>query len=213
MTENRRFTQLYFRHIAAVAIVVAVAFSAICWLWRQTILEQITDVLAISDPIDKADAIVILGGGIYDRSGIAADFYRSGIVKRILISNVGSSRMTPAEPYLDISLTRQVLREHGVPDSAVETFGVSNHSTYDEAVALRSWNDRNAATSFIIPTEFLFSRRVRWIFNREFAGRGVRISVFPFQNAHYNSKWWKTAEGRRAFRIELMKLIYYRMRY
>jgi uncharacterized SAM-binding protein YcdF (DUF218 family) len=202
------------KYFAALGVALVV-LTAISWLWRQPLLEKIAEFWTVSDPVDVADAIVILGGGVYDRSKITADLYRRGLAKRILISDVlDSSHAIVGGHYSDTKLSREILRRNGVPDEAVETFGNANQNTRDEAAALRDWSDRHSTKSFIIPTEFLFSRRVRWIFNHEFIGRNARISIFSFETAKYNHKdWWKTDEGKRAFKSELMKLIYYRIRY
>jgi uncharacterized SAM-binding protein YcdF (DUF218 family) len=217
MTESyRSFRMLSTRLNCVVALGLAILLlSTIGWLWRQPLLEQIADFWTVSDQVDGADAIVILGGGVHDRSKIAADLYRRGLAKRVLISDVlDSSHAIVGGHYSDTTLSRETLRRYGVPDEAVETFGADNKNTRDEAAALRDWSDRNVTTSFIIPTEFLFSRRVRWIFNHEFFGRNVRIAILPFETAHYNHKdWWKTDEGRRAFKLELLKLVYYHIRY
>ncbi len=217
MTESCRFFRklpVRLNYVVALGLAIVV-LSAIGWLWRQPLLEKIADFWTVSDPVDWADAIIILGGGVYDRSKITADLYRSGLTKRILISNVlDSSHAVVGGHYSDTKLSREVLRRYGVPDEAVETFGTANQNTRDEAAALRDWSDRNSTTSFIIPTEFIFSRRVRWIFNHEFIGRNVRIAIFSFETAQYNHKdWWKTDAGKRAFKSELLKLVYYHIRY
>ena len=52
------------------------------------------------------------------------------------------------------------------------------------------------------------------MFEREFAGRAVRIEVPSFEPPEYTrAEWWKTAEGLIAFQNEVIKYIYYRLRY
>ena len=74
-------------------------------------------------------------------------------------------------------LNREILLKLGVPGGVIETFGTANKNTRDEAVALREWAERNAASVFIIPTEIFPARRVRWIFRHEFFGTAVKIEV------------------------------------
>jgi hypothetical protein len=76
-------------------------------------------------------------------------------------------------------LNREVLLKLGVPAGAIETFGTANKNTREEAVALREWAERNAASAFIIPSEIFPARRVRWIFRREFFGTAVSIEGTP----------------------------------
>jgi hypothetical protein len=83
----------------------------------------------------------------------------------------------------------------------------------DEAVALKEWAKRNAASAFIIPTELFSARRVRWIFDRELSGSAVAM-VPSFEPPRYTRReWWKTEEGVIVFQNEFLKYIYYRLKY
>jgi hypothetical protein len=58
------------------------------------------------------------------------------------------------------------------------------------------------------------ARRVRWIFQRELSGRGVTIEVPSFEPLGYTrGEWWKAEQGVVAFQNELIKYIYYRLKY
>jgi uncharacterized SAM-binding protein YcdF (DUF218 family) len=65
---------------------------------------------------------------------------------------------------------RQVLLKLGVPATAIDTFGMANKNTKEEAVALRAWAERDHPSAMIIPVEIFTDRRVRWMFDREFSG-------------------------------------------
>jgi hypothetical protein len=55
---------------------------------------------------------------------------------------------------------------------------------------------------------------VRWIFRRQFSGTAVSIEVPSFEPPDYNRwNWWKTEKGLATFRTELLKYMYYRLRY
>ncbi len=84
----------------------------------------------------------------------------------------------------------------------------------DEAAALRNWADRHGASRIIIPTEIFSARRVRWIFNKEFAGSSARLAIASFEPPNYTgAEWWKTEAGMIAFQNEIMKYLYYRLKY
>jgi hypothetical protein len=70
----------------ALSIAVAV-LGSIGWM-RDSLLEKIAVLWTVSDPTDGADAVVILGGGVEQRFKVAADLYRKGRAKSILISDV-----------------------------------------------------------------------------------------------------------------------------
>ena len=55
---------------------------------------------------------------------------------------------------------------------------------------------------------------MRWIFQRELSGRGVTIEVPSFEPLSYTrGEWWKAEQGVVAFQNEVLKYIYYRLKY
>ena len=107
-----------------------------------------------------------------------------------------------------------VLLKLGVPAGAIEIFGNENSSTRDEAVALKDWADQHSVSRIIVPTELFSARRVQWIFHREFAGSSVRLEIPSFEETgHTRDDWWKTKWGIIAFQTEIMKYLYYRLKY
>jgi uncharacterized SAM-binding protein YcdF (DUF218 family) len=182
------------------------------WFGREPLLRGAACLWTVSDAVTRADAIVVLGGNFHVRPLIAAEMYRRGLAKKILVSQTIDSQQGVSP--IDSELNRTALLKLGVPPGAVETFGTANRNTRDEAVALKEWAERNAASKFIIPTEIFSARRVRWIFRRELSGRAMRIEVPSFESPGYSSReWWKTEQGVIAFQNELIKYIYYRLKY
>jgi uncharacterized SAM-binding protein YcdF (DUF218 family) len=199
------------------APVIAVLFSfVICaWLGREPLLRGAAGLWIISDPVTRADAIVVLGGNYHVRPPFAADLYRRGLANRILVSQTGDAQRAAAGSLpTDAELNRAALLNLGVPPDAVESFGAANVNTRDEAVALREWAERNGASKIIVPSEIFSARRVRWIFRRELSGSDVAIMVPSFDPPGYARRdWWKTASGVLALQNELLKYAYYRLTY
>jgi hypothetical protein len=128
----------------------------------------------VSDLVTHADAIVVLGGDCQARPLRAVELYRRGLAEKILVSKTAELEQVAvgASPS-DAELNRTALLKLGVPPGAIENFGTTNKNTIDEAVALKEWAKRNAASAFIIPAEVFSTRRVRWIFNRELSGAEI----------------------------------------
>ena len=185
------------------------------WLLREPVLRGAANLWIVSDPISRADAIVVLGGGLETRPFIAAEMWRRGLADKILISQAPEERAASLGVLPSHSeLNRQILLKLDVPAGAIETFGTANKNTRDEAVALREWTKRNAASAFIIPSEIFSARRVRWIFCHEFFGTAVSIKVPSIESPDYTrGDWWKTEQGLIAFQNELLKYVYYRLKY
>jgi uncharacterized SAM-binding protein YcdF (DUF218 family) len=202
------------RRLGTVVLVLA-GIGAGAWLAREPLLRGAADLWIVSDEVTQADAVAVLGGQIEVRPFAASDLYHKGLVQKILVSNNQDSRaavLGAVQGHTEAN--RRVLLKLGVPENAIETFGQANESTRDEAVALRAWVERHGAKSIIIPTEVFTARRVRWIFNREFAGRGIRIQLLSLEPPDYRrTEWWKTHIGLIAFQNEVIKYVYYRLQY
>src|SRR5262249_44444446 len=139
------------------------------WLGLAPLLRGAAALWIVSDPMTAADAVAVLGGGLNERPFAAADLYKKGLVNKVLVSDVVQERYTKLGLPGHTELNRMVLLKLGVPEAAIETFGQQNGSTEAEAAVLREWASKHHVSGLIIPTEPFFSRRARWIFNREFA--------------------------------------------
>ena len=197
-------------------MLILATLCAGAWIEREALLRGAADLWIVSDPITPADAVVVLGGGIDVRPFVAADLYAKGLVKMVLLSKVDEGRSVDIGAIVGhTEANRRVLSRLGVPEFAIEAFGNANKNTREEAVALKDWTDRNAASVLIIPTEIFAARRVSWMFAREFAGTGVRIEVPSFDppRLYTRAEWWRTEDGVIAFQNEILKYFYYRFKY
>jgi uncharacterized SAM-binding protein YcdF (DUF218 family) len=200
------------RLVAAVLLLTVLAAGV--WLEREPLLREAADLWIVSDPVTRSDAVAVLGGGLDFRPFAAAEIYKKGLVTKVIVSQVAEARSTKigAVPG-HTELNRMVLVKLGVPEAAIGTFGQANSSTFDEAVALRDWADQHHVSRIIIPTEIFASRRMRWIFDREFAGSSARLAIYSNKGPDYTREWWKTAAGMIAFQNEILKYLYYRLKY
>ena len=216
---NARPRQRFIWRSASVMIVFVFAITA--WIAREPLLRGVAWLWIVSDPVTRADAIVILGGNFQLRPPVAAELYQKGLAEKILISQTGPS----GADLSNTELNRAELLKLGVPASAIQTFGIANRSTRDEAISLKEWAKLNFDSDwlssgsenrlvFIIPSEIASARRVKWIFHREFHGSSVVIQVPSFEVPDYTrTEWLKTQQGRIAFQNEFVKYIYYRLKY
>jgi hypothetical protein len=182
-----------------------ISLSAGLWLERGTLLQGLADLWIVSDPVTRGDAVVVLGGGLKYRPFIAADLYKKSLVSKVLVSRTRNPTHT--------ELNRTALLKLGVPDAAIEVFGMENSNTEKEARALKDWTEQNVASVLIIPSDIFAARRVRWIFHRQFRRTGIRIEVPSFEEDFTRAGWWKTRAGVIAFQTEILKYIYYRFEY
>jgi uncharacterized SAM-binding protein YcdF (DUF218 family) len=196
------------------AILLLVALVAGVWLERAPLLRGMADLWIVSDPSTPADVVAVLGGGLNERPFAAAALYKAGLANKIIVSQAVQERYTKLGLPGHTELNHLVLLKLGVPEAAIGTFGKENASTDDEAVALRAWTTEHHVSRIIIPTEIFFSRRARWIFNREFVGSAVDLEIAAFEPSKYTrAEWWKSNGGIIDFQNEFMKYLYYRIKY
>jgi uncharacterized SAM-binding protein YcdF (DUF218 family) len=194
---------------------VLILVSASIWLSREALLRYAAQLWIVSDDVGPADAVVVLGGGIETRPFAAAEDYRKGLTRKVLVSNVGLRKAeTLGVLPSHVAINRGVLTRLGVPEADIENLGAGISTTYEEANALRDWAIRNHARSVIVPTEGFSSRRVRWIMTQALAGTGTAVQLQALAEPDYSyADWWKTDKGLIAFQNEVIKYLYYRYRY
>jgi hypothetical protein len=199
----------------AVVVLALVVLGAGVWVEHEPLLRGAAELWIVSDTVSPADAAVVLGGGLDVRPFAAAELYQQGLIKKVLLSQVRDDRAVAigAEPH-HTEANRQVLLKLGVPATAIETFGTENKNTRDEAVALRAWAELHHPSTLIIPVEIFTARRVRWMFDHEFSGQPIQIEVPSFDPPDYaRTNWWQNESAIVAFQNEILKYIYYRLKY
>jgi hypothetical protein len=123
---------------ASVALVLLVLAGLGSWLYRVPLLQGAAIVWIVSDDVGPADAVAVLGGGLEERPFAAADYYRRGLVPKVLLA---AARTSPSVKLgispSHVALNHAVLTKLGVPETALETFGHELSSTFEESMALR----------------------------------------------------------------------------
>jgi uncharacterized SAM-binding protein YcdF (DUF218 family) len=208
-----RRTSLVRVGILWLAVVATALLTA--WYARAEILRGVARAWMVSDPIVPADAVAVFGGGLETRPFAAAQLYKQGLAKRILLADV---RLSPTEKLTvrpsHFDLNRTVLLKLDVPPEAIAKFGDDVSNTFEEARALARWCEANGLTDIIVPTEVFSSRRVHWILNKEAAAAGVHVHILALAPLRYDvDDWWRHVEGVAAFQNEIVKYLYYRTKY
>jgi uncharacterized SAM-binding protein YcdF (DUF218 family) len=185
------------------------------YAFRAPLLTGFANLWIVNDPPAKADAIVVLGGGIKYRPAAAAKLYREGYAPKVLTTDVA---LRPSEqkglkvPERD--LTRTILLQEGVPESAIERVGHAVRNTYQESLAVEDWAGAHNATRLLITTEIFHTRRVKWLFRKRFKNAGTEIRLVPVQPVEYAAtNWWQVKPGLISFQNEWIKLPYYWAKY
>ena len=209
---------LNFRRLFKFALGGVLALAVLllaCWWWRAPLLTGLAQLWIVSDPPAPADAIAILGGGVDTRPLAAAQLYREGWSQHILVLappvSVAAERgLAPST----ITTTRRLLASEQVPEEAVAVVGQGVTSTWDEARALVSWAQEHQARRVLVPTDLFHTRRAGWILRRELQRVGTEVCLIPVNSRLYSAtNWWQHHQGVVDFQNEVLKHVYYRLKY
>jgi len=203
------------RWVWAVSMLAVAFLLSAAYHYRTSVLIGLAKLWIVDEHLAKADAIVVLGGGLENRPFAAARLFHDGFAPKILYMDV---RLTAtAELGIDLSereATHRVLLSNNVPEEALVAIGKSVASTYDESQAVKDWIKQHNAKSVIIPTDLFHTRRARWLFRRELALVGAVPVIQALETRQYQlTNWWQTELGLIAFQNEIIKLFYYHLKY
>lgn len=150
--------------------------------------------LFVQDPLEKAQAIVVLSGAMPLRAIEAAKLFREGYAAEIWLT----SSAEPGETLraMDIPFVgedfynKRILVHEGVPENAVHVIQRPIENTADEMSAILAALAREKNQTVIIVTTKAHTRRTRLLWRKISGGRGRAIvraaSEDPFDPAH----WW-----------------------
>jgi len=135
LTVARAVSNRWHRLFTVFAVAASLGIGA--WAAREWVLRSAAELWIISNPPGPADAVAVFGGGPADRPLAAAQYYRRGLVEKILVDEPDSEA---------------ILLSLGIPASAIENFGSALRNTHEEALALRDWAEHHNLSSVIVPT-------------------------------------------------------------
>ncbi len=174
--------------------------------------------LVHDDPLEKADAIVVLAGANVERWLEGVDLYHEGWAPRIVLSpgiTEDAERQLRAMGIRypsDVERTRDAMTQMRVAPAAIEILPGSLDNTADEAAAVHAVCARSGWRRLIVVTSKYHTRRAQFAFRREFDGTGVRILV---RASRYDGarpeRWWARRGDVRYVAAELQKLLAYKL--
>ncbi len=190
---------------ALVLLLIAIVLGVI-YLLRGPILLAVGDWWVVEDDLEKAQAIVVLGGDsvLGDRVRQAARLYRRGWAPRVVLSG------PPLRTYFsEVELMEREATQRGVPKDHLILARHHAASTLDEALALRPVLAEHNFRKIIVVTSNFHTRRARAIFRAVYEPQGGHVLVSAAPDPDFNpAGWWKSREGRARLFLEFLKSFY-----
>jgi uncharacterized SAM-binding protein YcdF (DUF218 family) len=152
--------------------------------------------LVVEDPLEKAQAIVVLSGRMPLRTIEAAKLYREGYAPKVWLTHStepGATLETMGIPYHGEDFyASQVLMHEGVPEGDIRLLEPPIINTADELAATSAALEAGKGMAVIIVTSKVHTRRVRILWNRLASGRGRAIIRAASDDPFEPGRWWRT---------------------
>ncbi len=188
--------------------------------YHAPILTRMGRYLILEHPPEKSDLIVCLAGGNIERGLAAADAYRSGLAPKIFVAREElpdgyELLMEKGIRYPEtIDLMRSLLKDLGVPESAIIRNDTQVGSTIAEAQIVKKIAEQKGYKSLIIITSPYHSRRAWLTYRKVFEDSDVRILALPSKYSLFRPEdWWKKRRYVKKAIVEYQKLIFYTLKY
>lgn len=187
-----------------------------CWLVLAPFLAVS---LIIEKPLEKADAILVLGGSsVYiERTQKAAEIYKKGVAPTVFLTDDGErtgwSRIERRNvPYVEMA--QRSLISQGVPAEAIVILEPQVTGTIYEARVLAAKVKAENLQSILIVTSAYHTRRALWTFERFFADNNLRteLGIAAASTGEQTPPpfvWWLTPKGWELVAGEYVKFAVY----
>jgi uncharacterized SAM-binding protein YcdF (DUF218 family) len=153
--------------------------------------------LVVEDPLQKAQAIVVLSGGMPLRAIEAGRLYREGYGPKVWLTHTtepGATLEAMHIPYVgEESYDLRVLMRQGVPADAVRVLEPPILNTADELAAVSRALEQEQGGTVIIVTSKVHTRRARILWHRLGAPRGQAVIRAASDDPFEPGRWWRTS--------------------
>src|ERR1043166_10202810 len=154
---------------------IVLVTAAVFFLLAITALLFPNQVLCVDSGTVQADALVVLGGGSYERPLRAAELFREHSAPRIILTGAG-----------DYETNKALLLNSGVPQEII-TIESKSRSTKENAIFTNSLLRQSGAQRVILVTSWYHSRRALNCFRHY--GPGIQFYSRPAYYAYRRSEW------------------------
>lgn len=169
--------------------------------------------LVVSDPLERAQAIVVLGGHVPFRAMEAASLYRQGWAREVWVTRATSVAEEEALARLGVQVVwpdaheRDVLQRLGVPPGAIRLLGEGVENTAQEVRVIARELERIGGDRVILVTSKPHSRRVRATWQAIVGDSPHAIVRHATEDPYDPSRWWRNTRDALAVSREIFGLM------
>ena len=185
---------------------------------RAPLLTRVGELLYYEDPLEPADAIVVLGGGRLDRVVEAADLFAAGYAPTVVLTRMPEAAVIAElqtrglDVSTELELRLQYLEALGVPQDATTVLERVIESTQAEAELIAEWTASRQIGRIIVVTSGFHSSRAHFVFDRALRGQPTEALMRPSGTSGFTpATWWQSRSDFRDGLFEIQKYAYYRV--
>jgi uncharacterized SAM-binding protein YcdF (DUF218 family) len=194
---------------------ILLLLCVILLLSMNSIFRGIGKWLNATDAPQETEMCFVLGGNSYERGIAATELFKQFPQQKFIATggNYPYQILCLDTTMFESELTRHFMLSQGVPANQVDTLS-SAHSTMDESNEILAWCKSNNAKKITVISSAFHMRRVRMVFEDKFEEAGIQINFHGAAPIEYNElNWWQNEEGMIMTNNELVKILYYAVKY
>lgn len=211
MKKIKEFFIRFFHRKRLIRYAVYVTLLILLFLLRAPLLRGMGYWLIDEDELEKADAIVMLGGNSYERSFLTKELFQKHYANTVVTtgSNYSMDLLSYGIQVTEAEQSRVRLIKMGLDSNAVLALNKGT-STLEEAYAIRELASEKKWQKIILVSTKFHTARVSKYFNRIFDESGIQLIVRGCNPLKYKiNEWWKKEEGLIMVNNEYVKSFYY----
>lgn len=190
--------------------------ASVLYALHRPILRGIAHAWVVEDPpFEQVDAILIPGGNLEVRPFAAAEYFHKGVSSQLVtfvVKPSPSEELGITEPAH--KKTIEVLEALKVPRDAIVILEETVSSSKEELEGTKAWCMKNEVKSLAVLTDTFPSRRIARLYRSGFSDSGIKVHIVALEQLRYTpDNWWLEEDGLISFQNEVIKYLYYLVRY
>jgi len=179
-------------------VLVALAvFAILIAVFHNRILLAVGNFMAVRDPLEKSDLILVMNHEAQTIPFAAADLYRKGYAPKLVLGGFRSNRIEQSKIVSrQHRFGERLLASEGVPPENIEVVGNEVKDTLELGLALSDYCKTKNISSIIVVTTSPFSRLDRNDLLRNLDGKTIKLRMYPVRSMYFDeTDWWHLRQG------------------
>ena len=192
------------RRLLTGAIVAGLLLAA--YVFHPLYLSALGRALIVDDPLEKADAILVLAGDTRrgDRVSHAVRLFHDGYAPVLVLSGTPMGWQTHA-----VDVGRRQAIHLGVPETQILAMPQDTDSTKEEAAVIVPLLQAKGFRTVILVSSSWHTARAKHTFERKAGAQGPRFLASPVQDGLFEPDgWWTRRRDAKTFFYEAIRTVW-----